>query len=546
VPLAQVCNGRDNCSDGSDEANCVQKCESRSDYRCKDGQTCLPAGEVCDGRPDCPGGDDESTCATTECEGFQCRDGSCIDADKKCDGAADCLLAEDEAPGLCSPTRCDDTDYRCNDGSTCVKEAQVCDGDANCPGGDDENESTCPGDPKDGDDGDTKGGNDGEGRPGGGDGPGKPGENKPDEDRPCVSIDEKGLCNGEVLSWCDNGQVEMRDCAREGKECAQVDPAHGYTCVATDRTPTPPSQCDGVSDTGTCNGDLLTFCSRGNVRTVDCSRRGQTCLPEGERYRCGGVASGGQPDTCNGVPDEGVCDGETLRFCKNGQPDEYDCAAGGMSCKSDGSSAKCEASECGEVTYEGECSGSTLRFCLEDARLIEVDCDSEYGLECGFENDSIGFVCKAPESGSACGDLTFEGTCEGDTVRWCENGEARELDCGSSTLTCGDYDLEGQTIKACVDDGTAGDCGSVTFEGECQGDTVVWCDNGSLQTKDCASEDKACDLINDSVGYWCTEREQTSCEGSCDQLYGSDGVCHCDASCAALGDCCDDYATVCE
>ncbi len=30
------------------------------------------------------------------------------------------------------------------------------------------------------------------------------------------------------------------------------------------------------------------------------------------------------------------------------------------------------------------------------------------------------------------------------------------------------------------------DCGDVTYEGECQGDTVVWCENG-LQSEDCGA-----------------------------------------------------------
>ena len=549
VPIGNVCNGRDNCSDGADEANCIQKCENRSDYRCKDGVTCLAADEVCDGRADCPGADDEATCSTTECDGFQCRDGACIDPTQKCDGKADCLLAEDEAPGLCSPTRCDETDYRCTDGKTCVTAAEVCDGKEQCPEGDDEAAKQCGNETGETapDEGDDKDEDEGEGRPPTtGETPGKPGENSPDEGRPCVSIDEKGICDGPVLSWCDNGQVEKRDCAREGKICGEIDADHGNTCLATENTPAPTSECGDVSAAGSCNGDNLIFCSRGKVRIQQCGRRGQTCVPEGERFRCGGVATG-ETDTCGGATETGTCEGDKLVHCKDNQRVEYDCAATGMSCEQGASGASCEANECGDLTYEGECNGATLSYCHEGARKIEIDCAADYGLGCGFVNGEIGFACKPDATTDSCGDVTYEGECDGTSLKWCEDGQVYEADCADYERVCGDADDNGTPIKSCLTPADA--CGDITFEGECQGDTAVWCNSGALQSLDCSAAGKGCGFVSDEVGYYCTDEPTSaanSCEDRCDTPYDSAMECQCDESCIAIGDCCDDFSNLCQ
>ena len=42
-----------------------------------------------------------------------------------------------------------------------------------------------------------------------------------------------------------------------------------------------------------------------------------------------------------------------------------------------------------------------------------------------------------PPPASACGNITFEGTCSGNTVKWCENDQVHQLSCASSHKTCG-------------------------------------------------------------------------------------------------------------
>lgn len=489
VPRSQLCNGRDNCDDGSDEFNCLDRCEHRSDYRCKDGDTCVTAEQVCDGRPDCPGADDEATCATPTCDGFQCQDGSCIDAEQKCDGKADCLLAEDEAPEMCAPTRCGNTDFRCADGATCLKADQVCDGTQQCPGGDDETGDLCanaaPDEQPKGPD-----------RPGT---PGKPSDNKPDEGRPCISIDEKGLCDGNILVWCDGGQVERKSCTRDNnKVCQKVSDDDGYACVEGPDSSTDGDSCPGVSDDGYCEGDTLVFCSRGEVRRQDCTKQrpGKSCVEDDGKPHCAVVATTEQPDPCDGIPEGGLCDGDKILVsCKNGQPQRYDCSAGGMVCSGDPGAASCEARGCGDIDYQGVCDGTTLQYCYQNT-LETVEC-GDYGLGCGLQDEDVGNNCVFTSESNECGDLTYEGECSDDaTVRWCEDGSVYHYSCGEGKV-CGDITLDsGEVVKGCVAD----------------------------------------------------EPPAPSCAGMCgssDAVPGSSPACYCDDFCETNGDCCDDHADVC-
>uniref|UniRef100_A0A7E4VIW5 Very low-density lipoprotein receptor n=1 Tax=Panagrellus redivivus TaxID=6233 RepID=A0A7E4VIW5_PANRE len=165
--------------------NCT---EEEGFYQCKSGK-CIPDPWVCDGARDCPDGDDEIhvKCGSGEtvCSGlhFECVDPhsgqkKCARPEWRCDGFVDCAKGIDEEncerpqpqlaalPGQITPnnrgkiavltasstppdandpengTTCDDSTFKCNDG-TCIDRDKVCDDNKDCKDGSDEAEQRC-------------------------------------------------------------------------------------------------------------------------------------------------------------------------------------------------------------------------------------------------------------------------------------------------------------------------------------------------------------------------------------------------------------------
>ncbi|XP_055630192.1 serine protease nudel isoform X2 [Toxorhynchites rutilus septentrionalis] len=137
VEKLHVCDGKQDCLDGADEnpTMCATMNQNQTagfclteEFRCANGR-CMDKSKFCDGRNDCGDLSDEPN----ECSCYTYY--KATNPTKICDGVRNCWDKSDENPRLC---KCQETNFRCGESGACVPHDHVCDGDNDCPGGEDE------------------------------------------------------------------------------------------------------------------------------------------------------------------------------------------------------------------------------------------------------------------------------------------------------------------------------------------------------------------------------------------------------------------------
>jgi hypothetical protein len=218
----------------------------------------------------------------------------------------------------------------------------------------------------------------------------------------------------------------------------------------------PGAACDGVTESGRCKGSVLEFCDGGSVKQLDCAAAAATCEVSAGRADCVGVE---KAESCGSLTELGTCEEAVLQYCHAGTaeadglatnvPRQINCAAYGQQCDPDGATdggAICVPhGECPQdITENGTCAQNELRFC-ENGELYIFDCGVD---ECRTVD---GFAdCFVPGLTDGCGEETAGGRCDGDVRVNCQGNVVTRENCATLGLEC----QSGPSGAACA----AGDC----------------------------------------------------------------------------------------
>jgi hypothetical protein len=296
-----------------------------------------------------------------------------------------------------------------------------------------------------------------------------------------------GACvNGTVKA----PECGTRECGNDacGNKCGDCEGTE--ICSDAGQCETDPTDCGEITFEGCCSGTgQLKYCNEGVLEVIDCPANAAEGGPatcgwfEGSGYDCSNAAeadaSGAFPWLCPGETCAETCGTRECGFVC-GQACGSGCE-GNEICSPEG---QCIENPCGEIGFLGCCNANgSVTYCDTEAyELITVDCKAELGPDatCGWEGEDLGYWCSNAQTSDPSGTLPY--LCGGETcTETCENRACGSV-CGQTcTNTCEGGLVCDEPTGTCIEN----PCGNLGFEGCCDGASVFWCEDFKVQTVDC-------------------------------------------------------------
>ena|GEM_PF-2536501 len=342
----------------------------------------------------------------------------------------------------------------------------------------------------------------------------------------CGDVDGVGKCDGNTLSYCDAKKGLVTEACGKNQKCDK-DTDGNYNCMDDDPTP---KECGDVNAYGKCDKGNVIYCDENNLlATIKCTSN-ETCDKDEDGFYWCFKNVTEEASNCTSLEDtyKGACDGQKVLLCSEDEKlvsymcnDDEKC----IYVPTDGYYDCVENILCGDIKAVGKCDGNVLSYCTEEKVLFSYDCGE--GYTCGMNTEENFYDCLKNADPDACGDVDKKGSCKDGKAIYCGDDDKLHTDTCTDAQECKADDAGN---FRCVNKAPVDPCEGIDAKGKCDGNKATYCEANVLKTDTCtdAQECKA----DDAGNFRCVNKapvdpcEGIDAKGKCD---GNKAI-YCDAN----------------